>query len=139
MSENHEIHPVSHYRKIYFLLLVLFSVSVAGPWVAEFISNPIAAKALVMITAFGIAIVKAYYVCKDFMHLNVQRRFVLYILGIMLAFVGLFFAAVAPDVMKHEGQNWSNDSAKAEVQRGMAAGEVSHDAGDHGDEPADGH
>jgi caa(3)-type oxidase subunit IV len=137
MSENHDVHSVDHYRKIYYLLLVLFLVSVAGPWVGEnFIANPIAAKALVMVTAFGIAIVKAYYVCKEFMHLNVQPRFVVYMLGTMLAFVALFFAAVAPDVMKHDGQNWTNAAAKAEVERGMAAGDVDHSAeghaGDHG-------
>lgn len=142
-EEHHEVHPVSHYRNIWLLLLGLFAVSVAGPWVAERIDNAIVARALVMITAFGIAIVKAYYVCKEFMHLNLQRRFVVYMLGVMLAFVGLFFAAVAPDVMKHEGRNWTNFSAQAEVERGMAAGDVSHDSHegeeDHGDESAGGH
>lgn len=133
-EEHHDIHSVDHYRKIYYLLLGLFAVSVAGPWVAENMENALIAKILVMVTAFGIAIVKAYYVCKEFMHLNVQKRFVLYMLATMLALVGLFFIAVAPDVMKHEGQNWSNWAAEAEVERGMAAGEVDHSADAHGED-----
>jgi hypothetical protein len=61
----------------------------------------------------------------------------------MLAFVFMFFSAVAPDVMKHEGQNWTNESAKAAVERGMEIGEVYHAGDDHegeaGGESAGGH
>ena len=40
------------------------------------------------------------------MHLNVQPRYVLYILGTTLVFMLLFFAGTAGDVMKHSGDNW---------------------------------
>ena len=48
-------------------------VSVAGPMLGV--------KWLTLITAFGIAIVKAYLVAKNFMHVNVEQRFVAYIAG----------------------------------------------------------
>ena len=130
-EEHHEVHPVKHYTKIYWVLLALLIVSIAGPEIAPHVGHEHLARAIVLITAFGIAVVKAFMVCKNFMHLNVQRRYVLYMLGMMLAFVIMFFSAVAPDVMKHEGQNWSNESAKAAVERGMAAGEVVHHEGGH--------
>ncbi len=142
-AEHHEVHSVEHYRNIWLLLLALFLVSVAGPHVAGFVENATAARVIVMVTAFGIALVKAFFVCRDFMHLNVQPKFVLYMLGAMLAMASLFFAAVAPDVMKHEGQNWTNFAAQAAVERGMEQGEVVHHveehAEDHGGEPAGGH
>jgi caa(3)-type oxidase subunit IV len=77
---------------------VLLVVSVAGP------SSAI--PLITLITAFGIAVVKAYLVAKNFMHLNVQPRYVVYILGTTLVFMLLFFAGTAPDVMKHSGDNW---------------------------------
>ena len=43
-------------------------------------------------------------------------------------FMVLFFAATAPDVMNHEGTNWNNTAAKAEVERGLAA-EAGHGGG----------
>jgi len=36
-------------------------------------------KVVTLITAFGIALVKAYLVAKNFMHINVERRFIPYI------------------------------------------------------------
>lgn len=132
-EEHHEVHSVAHYRRIYVILLVMLVVSVVGPEIAAFVENAAAARAIVLFTAFGIAIYKAFLVCKHFMHLDVQRRYVLYMLGMMLAFVFMFFSAVAPDVMKHEGQNWSNESAKAAVERGMEAGEIYGEGADHGE------
>ena len=61
---------------------------------------------LTLITAFGIAIVKAYLVAKNFMHLNIEPRYAVYLLCTVLAFILLFFAGTAPDVMKHEGSHW---------------------------------
>jgi caa(3)-type oxidase subunit IV len=93
MSESH-----TNYVKIWAILLGLLVISVVGPFLGI--------KVVTLLTAFGIAIVKAYIVAKNFMHLNIQRRFVVYLLLTCLLFMGLFFAGVAPDVMKHEGQNW---------------------------------
>jgi len=87
-----------NYVRIWQILLVLLVLSVLGPFLGI--------KIVTLITAFGIAVVKAYLVAKNFMHLNVQPRYVVYILGTTLVFMLLFFAGTAPDVMKHSGDNW---------------------------------
>ena len=57
-------HKHPSYLKIYFILLVLFVVSVAGPEVAEiFGMEGVSRTILVLVTAFGIALWKAYLVC----------------------------------------------------------------------------
>jgi caa(3)-type oxidase subunit IV len=100
MSEHvaHAAHDDSHYWKVWAILCALLVVSVVGPMLEI--------RAVTLITAFGIAIVKAYMVAKNFMHLDVERRYVVYLLLTMLVFMFLFFAAAAPDVMKWEGDNW---------------------------------
>ena len=98
---DHAAHPEAHhvnYIRIWQILLALLVVSVLGPFLGI--------KIVTLITAFGIAVVKAYLVAKNFMHLNVQPRYVVYILGTTLVFMLLFFAGAAPDVMKHSGDNW---------------------------------
>jgi caa(3)-type oxidase subunit IV len=97
MSEAAEHHH-PNYTKIYFILLGLLAVSVIGP-MAEI-------RVLTLITAFGIAIVKAYLVVVNFMHLNLAPRYVAYMIATTLIFVLLFFAATAPDIMNPEGSNW---------------------------------
>jgi caa(3)-type oxidase subunit IV len=94
----HEHHEHPPYVKIWGILVVLLIISVLGPMFEI--------QAITLITAFGIAIVKAYLVVKNFMHINVEPRFIAYLMGTMLIFVFLFFTAVAPDVMKYEGVNW---------------------------------
>ncbi len=121
-ASGHDSHAAAHgagehvhhgdYVKIWFVLVALLVVSVVGP-MAEI-------PALTLITAFGIAFVKAFLVIKNFMHLTVQPRYILYLMGTMLAFMLLFFAGVGPDVMKHEGQRWENRAAKQAVERGLA-------------------
>jgi caa(3)-type oxidase subunit IV len=91
-------HPPVNYVRIWQILLALLVVSVLGPMIGI--------KIVTLITAFGIAVVKAYLVAKNFMHLNVQPRYVVYILGTTLVFMLLFFAGAAGDVMKHAGDNW---------------------------------
>ena len=118
-----------HYVKVWGILLVLLCVSVAGPFLGI--------KIVTLITAFGIALVKAYLVAKNFMHLNVQRPFVIFLLVTALALMVLFFGAVSPDVMKHEGRNWTNDAARRSVEHGLAAG--SEHGQEHGVAPAGGH
>jgi len=91
-------HPHVNYVRIWQILLALLVVSVLGPLLGI--------KIVTLITAFGIAVVKAYLVVKNFMHLDVQPRFVAYMLGTALVFMLLFFAGTAGDVMKHSGDNW---------------------------------
>ena len=76
------------YVRIWGILVVLFIVSWVGPEVAEVVPIP----GLLFITAFGIAFVKAWLVIKHFMHLTIERRYVLYLLITGLAFMFLFFA-----------------------------------------------
>ena len=65
---------------------------------------------LTLITAFGIAVVKASLVATYFMHLNVEKRYIRYMLYSMMLMVGLFFAGTAPDVMKASGLQWKNQA-----------------------------
>ncbi len=96
MSEEHH----TNYAKIFWTLMVLFVISVAGP--EMFPEN----KAVVLITAFGIAVVKAIIVAGWFMHLAHERKYVWYAFITSLAFLFLFFVAVAPDVTMKKGTNW---------------------------------
>ena len=99
MSEH--THP--DYWKIYKWLLVLFAVSVLGPWLFPDV------KVIVLLTAFGIAVVKALLVAANFMHLNVERKYIWHLFLICLVFLFVLFAAVAPDVLNNEGHNWKGD------------------------------
>jgi caa(3)-type oxidase subunit IV len=125
---DHVIHEPSHYVRIWAILCVLLVVSVAGPMLEI--------QIITLITAFGIAFVKASMVVKYFMHLDIERPIIWYILATSLAFMVLFFAAVSPDVMEHEGTNWENLSARHEIERALREGE----GGGHGSGHApDGH
>ncbi len=112
MSEHHDN---SHYMKIYYILLVLLLISFVGPWVGI--------RAVTLITAFGIAVVKAYLVAKHFMHIDLTPRYIPYLVATGLVFMLLFFAGVAPDVMKEEGSGWQKPAWIAE-SAAYAAGEV---------------
>jgi caa(3)-type oxidase subunit IV len=117
MAEQH--HP--NYKKIYFTLLALLVVSVVGPfagilWVT-------------LITAFGIALVKANLVIQNFMHLRWEKGIMKWMLATSLVLMFLLFAGVSPDVMKHEGQRWINVAALDAVERGVGGGHG--EEGDH--------
>ncbi len=114
MSEEHA-HP--NYVKVYWILLALLVVSMIGP--------EIGIRWLTLVTAFGIALVKAYMVVKNFMHLNVEKRFIMYIVSTCLVFMFLLFAGTAPDVMKQEGSGWF----KPEVD--VPTADAAHGGGEH--------
>jgi caa(3)-type oxidase subunit IV len=107
MSEDAHEHHETNYVKIWAILVALLVVSVAGPFIGVWW--------ITMITAFGIACVKAYLVATRFMHINQEPRFVSYIVVTALVFMLLFFAATAPDVMKPEGSNWEKPAWLAEA------------------------
>ena len=121
MAEHtHEDHEQAHYVRIWAILVVLLIISVLGPIVAPHVAfGFLKAWMITLMTAFGIAVVKAYMVAANFMHLNIEKRYISYLLATMLMFMLLFFAGVAPDVMKHQGQNWDNVAAKDEIERGL--------------------
>lgn len=118
----HEAHHHPNYVKIWGVLLALLVVSVLGPMLEI--------RVVTLITAFGIALVKAYIVAKHFMHVNLERRFVGYLLIAMVALSLLFVGGTSADVMKHDGARWENTAAKAAVQKGMQEG-AHHEKGEH--------
>jgi caa(3)-type oxidase subunit IV len=125
-SAEEEAAHIKHYTKIYVQLLILFLVSVAGP----FVGDAIGSKAIVLVTAFGIALVKGYLVCAHFMHLNVEKRYIGYLLTTTVVFMLLFYAGVGPDVMEHSGRNWENVAAQEEVIRAQHE-QATRPQGDH--------
>jgi caa(3)-type oxidase subunit IV len=119
MAETTAHHDHPNYVKIWAILLGLLIVSVLGPMIGI--------QAVTLITAFGIALVKAYLVAKNFMHINVEPKFIVYLMSTMLVFMLLLFAGAAPDVMKFSGTNWK----KPEVVQGAPGG---HGSDSHGAE-----
>jgi caa(3)-type oxidase subunit IV len=108
------------------VLLVLLAISVVGPMLGI--------RVVTLLTAFGIAIVKAYLVAKNFMHINVARRYVAYLVATSLVFMLLLFAGVAPDVMKADGTNWTKPlwhETGVDITARDPAG--AHGGGGHGD------
>jgi caa(3)-type oxidase subunit IV len=133
MSENHENnepqgdghddgHHVNYFR-IYVVLLVLFLISVAGPEVGELTGL----RWITLITAFGIALVKANLVINNFMHLRWEKKLMKWVLATSVILMVLMVAGIAPDVLNHEGRNWQNLAAQAAVERGLGED-------DHGEE-----
>lgn len=110
-AESHIHHP--NYVKIWAILVVLLIISVLGSFSSI--------RGVILVTAFGIALVKAFLVAKNFMHVTVEKRWVPYLLLVMVAFVVILFAGVYPDVLRHGGLHWSNDAAKQSVEKGMKA------------------
>lgn len=125
-------HTTHHYDyvKIWGVLLVLLVVSVAGPIVAGNFT-PTVKLVLTLVTAFGIAFVKAFIVIKYFMHLTVEKKYVGFLLLTMLAFMLVFFGGTAPDVMKHEGQRWVNTAAQDTVNKGLAEDAAHPEGAEH--------
>ena len=89
MSDTYE--PMK-YVKIWGILLLLLAASIIGPMFER--------PTVTLMTAFGIALVKASLVATYFMHLNVEKRYIRYMLYAMLLMIGLLFAGAAPDVMQ---------------------------------------
>lgn len=98
-------HGPGFYVKIWAILLGLFIISVLGP--------EIGIRWLTLVTAFGIALVKAYLVAVKFMHIGHEKKYIPYIMFAMLGMVFLFYIAVSTDVEKTSGNNWENAAANA--------------------------
>ena len=115
-----------NYVRIYGVLMVLLVVSVLGPLAGV--------KLVTLVTAFGIAAVKAFLVCKYFMHLDAEPRFVRWLLSIVVVLMVVLFYGVAPDVMKHEGRQWKKDM-DIQWHQTSEAYRAAHPAGgsEHGD------
>jgi len=114
MAEHSEHH--TNYTKIYLILLVLLVISIIGP--------EIGILWVTLVTAFGIALVKATMVIRNFMHLKDERPLVTWLLAASLLLMFMLFYGVAPDVMRHEGTNWENIAVKEYIERGLPAGDA---------------
>ncbi len=133
----------NHYVRVYAVLLVLLAVSIVGPLVGERLNRPVdlfgmqfsLGIVITLVTAFGIAVIKAWLVIKNFMHLTIERVVPKLFLAASVLLLALFWGGVAPDVQLHEGRMWENDAAKAAVARGIPSDdhgdEEYADAGDH--------
>ena len=95
-AETDTHHP--NYVKIWAILAGLLLVSVTGPMLGI--------RVVTLTAAFGVALVKAYLVAKNFMHLDVEKPIVHWVLGLALMLMVLLYAGVAPDVQKSQGQSW---------------------------------
>lgn len=122
MSHSEAAHPHTNYVKVWGILVVLLIISILGPE----LGHPV----ITLVTAFGIAFVKAYMVAMKFMHLDREPKFVTYFVVTTLAFMALMFAGIAPDVLKHDGANWNNVAAKEATRAAQAA---------HANDAKDGH
>jgi caa(3)-type oxidase subunit IV len=128
MSENHEnkeqhgdghgdAHHVNYFG-IYVTLVILFLISVSGPEIGTLTGL----RWITLVTAFGIAIVKANLVISNFMHLKWEKRIMKWMLTTSLILLALLMAGVSPDVLNHEGRNWENVAAKEAAARGLGGG-----------------
>ena len=113
-----------NYVKIWGILVLLLVVSVVGPMAGI--------RWLTLITAFGIALVKAYMVAKNFMHLDVEKPIVHWILLVALALMVLLYGALAPDVQKETGQLWKKDAGFHRSTQGAPAHGSGHAEGASG-------
>ncbi len=93
--------PHRNYVKIWAILVALLVISVVGPMTGI--------RVVMLTTAFGIALVKAYMVAKNFMHLDIEKPIVHWLLIVGLALMVLLYGALAPDIQKGEGQYWKKD------------------------------
>ena len=121
MSEEHAEHH-TNYVKIWAILVVLLAISVAGPeleilWIT-------------LITAFGIAFVKAYIVVQKFMHLGDAPKFVTYVMVTCLVFMMLFIAGTASDIYKSNGENWYKIESEWQYMPPVAQHDEGHGAAD---------
>ena len=103
MSEEHAEHHGPSYFKTYVTLMVLMFVSLIGAWIGK----EVGILAITLVSAFGIALIKAYLVASRFMHLNIEKRYIVYMLTTCLAFMFLFYSAIAPDIQRNTGTNWT--------------------------------
>jgi len=127
-GHHHEPHAPSYYVKIWGVLLVLLIISITGPMLGN--------KILTLITAFGIAIVKALIVAAFFMHLNVEKKYIWYVLLTMLTAVAMFYFGVVADVQQYKGSNWTKPASyqyDADMKKAHEASAGEHGgSGDHG-------
>ena len=117
-------HEPAHYVRIWAILVALLVVSVLGPMLGI--------RVVTLIAAFGIALVKAYMVARNFMHLNVEKRWIHWALAIVLVFMVLLYAGVSPDVGRDSGQRWVKTPGWHHLPPSHEHAETGKDTGESG-------
>lgn len=112
----------TNYTKIWAILVVLLAISVAGPMLEI--------QVVTLVTAFGIAVVKAYMVAKKFMHISDAPKFITYLMMTCLVFMLLFIAGTASDIYKSSGDNWVKIERDWQYMPPLAHHSEDGDAGD---------
>ena len=130
-SESHGQSHEAHYVRIWAILVGLLLVSYFGPMVA----NKLGWHWLLLTTAFGVAVIKAYMVAKNFMHINVEKPIIHYMMLTGVALMVLLYGAIAPDIQKGTGQNWKKNAG---FHHSFTTSKPRH-AGGHESEPAGEH
>ncbi len=128
MTEHAAAHAEHHhpnYVRIWAILVGLLVVSVVGPFLGI--------RVVTLIAAFGVALVKAYLVAKNFMHVNVEKPIIHFTLGAALVLMVLLYAGVSPDAGRDAGEHWQKTPGwhhvgqpAGEAGKGSAAGEARH-------------
>lgn len=90
------------YRRIWLILVSLPLLSLAAQqtglgWLA-------------ILTSIVVMLASSWFALTSWMHVHLEPKFVAYLCILGVVAVAMFFFMVAPDVMKHEGQNWKNDT-----------------------------
>ena len=98
MSDNHD----ATYMKVWYWLGGLTALEV-GVALSKFLAWNVLVGGLV-----GLAIVKAILVAAYFMHLNIERKYIWWLLLAAVLFLLVLFYGVAPDIMKSHGVNWKS-------------------------------
>ena len=121
-DDAHAAHE-TNYVKIWAILVALLVVSVTGPMLGI--------RVVTLVAAFGIAFVKAYMVIKNFMHLDIEKPVIHWVLGLAVLIMVVMYAGIAPDVQKSNGQRWvkSQGFHYLPAHKQEPAGEK--DAGEH--------
>jgi caa(3)-type oxidase subunit IV len=124
MSDPAQAHAHHHpnYVKIWAILCGLLVVSVVGPMFGI--------RLVTLFAAFGVALIKAYMVARNFMHLNVQKKVVHYALGLALVIMVLMYAGISPDVGHDSGQRWVKGAGWHHLP---PQGETAEEGSEHGE------
>ena len=105
---SHHASAEEHYKsyvKIWATLVILLAISVVGPFIGEAMDM----FAITLVTAFGVAIVKALMVMAYFMHLNVELKYIWYLFFSALTALVVLWAGLYPDITAYEGAGtWIN-------------------------------
>ena len=86
MSAKEMTHHITNYRNVFIFLLIGTALTVMASYMEFNVQNSIAGAVFVGLT---IAVIKAYLVAANFMHLNSEKKIIHWILLLTVFFLGL--------------------------------------------------